>query len=165
MSRLSFILACLLTISAGACRRQPPLLNSLPSDAGLAVAVLEAIAAKDRGRLEALVLSEAEFRGLVWSELPAARPERNLPFSYVWGDLHQKSQLSLSSMLARHGGQHYVLERVTFASVTDYPSYRVHRDATFHVRNSAGESMPLRICGSMLEKAGDWKVFSYVVDE
>ena len=56
---------------------------------------------RDRARLDALALSEQEFRDHVWPDLPAARPERNLPFSYVWGDLHQKSNISLARDAAR----------------------------------------------------------------
>ncbi len=55
--------------------------------------------------LRDLALNEIEFREQVWPELPAARPERNLPFSYVWGDLRQKSDANLERTLARHGGR------------------------------------------------------------
>lgn len=127
--------------------------------------MLDALAVRDRARLERLALTEEEFREHVWPELPAARPERNLPVSYVWGDLHQKSQLSLSSILKQRGGQRFDLERVTFMGVSHYPSYRVHRKTTLQVRDASGTQVPLRVCGSMIEKDGAWKVFSYVVDE
>lgn len=126
--------------------------------------MLTAVAANDRAALERVTLSEQEFRDHVWPQLPAARPERNLPFSYVWGDLRQKSGASLSKMLAEHGGRRYQLLDIEFDGVTDYQSYRVHREATFRVRDAAGQEMTLRLCGSMLEQNGVWKVFSYVVD-
>jgi hypothetical protein len=127
--------------------------------------VLEALARNDRAALEAMALSEQEFRNHVWPELPAARPERNLPFSYVWGDLRQKSTGALSETLSRHGGRRYKLVRVAFSNQTDYPSYRVHRESTLHVRDAAGKEHTLRVCGSFIEKAGVWKVFSFVVDD
>ena len=77
----------------------PPLANTSASPEALAAAVLDALARGDRARLDALALTEQEFRDHVWPDLPAARPERNLPFSYVWGDLHQKSNLSLAQTL------------------------------------------------------------------
>jgi hypothetical protein len=126
--------------------------------------VLEAIANRDRPRLERLVLNQEEFREHVWPELPAARPERNLPFAYVWGDLRQKSELALSRTIAEHGGQRYGLEKVTFAGETPYPSFTVHRAASLVVRDSSGAESTLRVCGSLIEKAGGWKIFSYVVD-
>jgi hypothetical protein len=41
----------------------------------------------------------------------------------------------------------------------------VHREAALTVRDPAGMEREIRVCGSMLEKDGGWKVFSYVVDE
>lgn len=102
----------------------------------------------------------------VWPELPAARPERNLPFSFVWGDLRQKSEAGLQMTLGNHGGRQYTLTRVRFASqATRYSTYVVHRESVFLVRNVQGDQQELRVCGSILEKDGRWKVFSYVVDD
>jgi len=147
------------------CVQVRPLGNTFPSADVLAAEVIGALAVKDCARLEAVALSEWEFREHVWDHLPAARPERNLPWSYVWGDLHQKSERMLTQGLARHGGRDYQLVSVTFSGKTDYGPYRVHRDATFWVRHGAGETAAIRVIGSMIEKDGAWKVFSYVVDE
>jgi hypothetical protein len=151
--------------SAGAaCVRVPPLQNALGSSAALASAVLDALSRSDRTCPEALAVSEREFRDHVWPDLPAARPERNLPFSYVWGDLRQKSTISLSQTVKRHGGARYALTRVFVAGKTSYARYVVHRAATFEVTDSGGRATCLGVCGSFLEKDGVWKVFSYVVD-
>lgn len=163
--------ASLLTaVSAGlvltaACSTPPPLSNTSASPEALARAVLDAISTGDRGRLEALALSEAEFRDHVWPELPAARPERNLPLSYVWGDLHQKSTQQLSVTLRKHGGKRDELVRLTFSDVTPYAGFQVHRKATFRVRDASGQETDVRLCGSMIEQDGAWKVFSYVVED
>jgi hypothetical protein len=140
------------------------LANSSSSADALAREVLEALSRRDRQRLDALALSEQEFRDHVWPDLPAARPERNLPFSYVWGDLRQKSNVSLSETLQAKGGRRHTLQRVTFSGVTPYAHYAVHRDATFTAIDDAGALQTIRVCGSFLEKDGVWKVFSYVVD-
>lgn len=103
---------------------------------------------------------------MVWPSLPAARPERNLPFSYVWGDLKQKSDASLARTLALHGGARYELAEVSFAeSASEYAGYTVHRTATLRARASDGTVHELRVCGSFIEARGRWKVFSYVVDD
>jgi hypothetical protein len=164
MHRRSFLLTACGLIGVSACSRVPPLANTSPSPDALASAVLDALARRDRAHLDALAISEGEFRDYVWPDLPAARPERNLPFSYVWGDLHQKSTLNLSRTLESHGGRRVELKRVTFSAKTNYASYVVHRDARFEVADAAGTSTSLRVCGSFLEKDGAWKVFSYVVD-
>ena len=147
-----------------ACSRVPPLANTHASAHTLATAVLDALERKDRVALEALALSEVEFRDHVWPDLPSARPERNLPFSYVWGDLRQKSAHALSNTLAGHGGRRYALAGVTFSGRTTYDTFVVHRETTLRVKDPAGKQVDLRVCGSMIEKDGAWKVFSYVVD-
>ena len=164
MHRRSFLGVVLGLASATACSRVPPLANTSASPEALASAVLDAFSRRDKARLDALAVSEQEFRDHVWPDLPAARPERNLPFSYVWGDLHQKSNISLAETLSAQGGKRHTLQRVMFAEMTSYAHYTVHRDATFAVLDDSGAPQTLRVCGSFLEKNGAWKVFSYVVD-
>jgi hypothetical protein len=162
LSLLVVAFAGLLTVAA--CASKPPLANTSGSPEALARAVLGAVEARDRARLDALALSRQEFEDHVWPALPAARPERNLPVSYVWGDLHQKSDLALTQTLNAHGGRRYQLLAVRFADVTPYVGYRVHREAVFQVRDANGSETEMRLCGSMIEIDGRWKVFSYVVD-
>lgn len=147
-----------------ACNSAPPLAHAFGSADELAAAVLKAVTDADRARLLELSVSEQEFRDHVWPDLPASRPERNLPFSYVWSDLRQKSDAGLTDTLARYRGTSLRLKRVTFERVTPYASYRVHRAATFEVEDGRTVTTA-RLCGSFLEKDGVWKVFSYVVDD
>ncbi len=146
------------------CSRSAPLAHTLDSPEAVASAVLDAYALGNRDRLMDLALSEQEFADHVWPDLPAARPERNLPLAYVWGDLNQKSQASLSVLLAGHRGRRYTLLSHRFKGRTAYASYTVHREAVFVVRDVDGLERELRLCGSMIEQDGRWKVFSYVVD-
>lgn len=155
--------SALLILSLAACTR--PIPNSQASVDALAQAVLDAVAARDEGALRRLALDEQEFRQYVWPELPASRPERNLPFSYVWGDLRTKSEASLAGVLQEHGGRRYQLERVRFGGgVTQYDTSVVHRDSTLEVRGPDGERARIQLFGSVIERAGGFKVFSYVVD-
>ena len=142
-----------------------PLHQTFPSPDALSHAVLAALADDDAGRLAGLALSELEFRTVVWPELPAARPERGLPFDYVWGDLHQKSTNALRRLVARHGGRRYALRAVAFrGETTQYESYRVHREAILDLVDEEGNELTLPLFGSILERDGEFKLFSYVVD-
>jgi hypothetical protein len=152
-------------VLAAGCNRVPDLANTYPSADEVARAVLGALERRDRAALEALSLNETEFRDHVWPGLPAARPERNLPFSYVWGDLRQKSNAGLSRTLSEHGGRRYELTRVTFAGQTAFGAYTVHRQATLHVTDASAATLDLRVLGSMIAMDAEWKVFSYVVDD
>jgi hypothetical protein len=164
VNRRSFLKAVAPLVGAAACNRPAALTDSFSSADEAARAMLDAVATKDRTRLEAIALNEREFKDHVWPELPAARPERNLPFSYVWGDLHQKSTQALTVLLARQGGKRYQLQRVRFSDMTQYPSYVVHRESSFDVIDAAGKPQAMQLSGSMFEQNGRWKIFSYVVD-
>jgi hypothetical protein len=158
--------AVLLTTCLLACGRSPSALsNSHGSAESLARAVLSALERRDVSSLNTLALNEQEFSDHVWAELPAARPERNLPISFVWGDLHQKSDANLRQTIAKHGGSGYDLVSIRFGGSTDYRSYRVHRDSEVTVTDREGRKQDLRLFGSVLEKEGRFKVFSYVVDD
>jgi hypothetical protein len=144
----------------------PPLHDAHPGPEAIAHALLDALARNDEAALRRLAIDEAEFRAHVWPSLPAARPERNLPFSYVWGDLRQKSEAGLRRTLATHGGRRYQFERVLLGKAADYPTFRVHDDTRLLVGGGASEPVEIRVCGSLLERPGQgWKVFSYVVDD
>jgi hypothetical protein len=144
----------------------PPLAHTLPSSEAVAREVLSALERRDVARLRALALSEEEFERRVWPGLPAARPERNLPWSYVWMDLRQKSDAALTRTLQEHGGKHYELQEVRFAgAATDHGTYRVHRDTVLLVRDGSAQVLELRLFGSTIEADGGFKAFSYLVDQ
>lgn len=159
-------LPLVLALFAAACQPPPaPLAQTSESPDALARAVLDALAANDRARLESLALTEAEFRARVWPELPASRPERNLTADYVWNDLRLKSHASLQGTLARLGGQTFSLRRVEIAGeTTNYPTFSVSRSTELVVTDSTGAEQRIRVFGSILRADGRVKVFSYVVD-
>jgi hypothetical protein len=130
----------------------------------VADAVVRALDARDRAALARLALDEAEFRALVWPRLPASRKERNLPVDFVWSDLAGKSQAHLSALLATWEPVGRPV-RIDFAGgTTDYGTFRVHRRAVVTLRDGRGRETTGRIFGSVLEKDGRFKVFSYVTD-
>ena len=142
-----------------------PLHHTFASPEALSRAVLTALAANDADTLRALPLDELEFRNAVWPDLPASRPERNVPFDYAWGDLNQKSNNALRRLVARYGGREYELVKVHFAGeTTRYWTYQVHRESVLDLLDEEGEEVRLALFGSILERDGEFKMFSYVVD-
>lgn len=68
-------------------------------------------------------------------------------------------------MLTEHGGRTYALEQVRFTGgTTQYQNFVVHREAELDVRDDRGEPHTFKLFGSVIEKNGGFKVFSYVVD-
>lgn len=165
MRRTGLLLVVATLLAGAGCTRVPPLAGTHESPDAVVRAVLDALAARDQAALTALVLTEQEFKDHVWPHLPAARPERNLPFSYVWGDLHQKSQQNLSRSVREFGGRRLRLTRVSFSGKTAYPGSVVHREAVATVTDEKGYTVDVRVCGSLIEQDGRWKVFSYVVGD
>ena len=143
-----------------------PLSNTFESPEALARSVLDALAVRDVARLQALALSEAEFRSHVWPELPASRPERNLPFDYTWGQMKQRSDGSLQSTVGRYAGRKltFVSTRYT-GETTQYASFDVMRESEIVATDETGRDLILRLYGSAMIKAGRYKLFSYVVDD
>jgi len=171
-SRLSSGLVALTLAVSGstACARvggaaRPELSSTFRSPEAAADAFLEALAVNDRDRIEPLALDEDELREIVWPELPSSRPEHNVPFEYGWGDLHQKSRNALSFTLSKYGGRDFDLEEVMFkGETTDYESFSVHRETWLVVRNEEGRRGRLQLFGSMIERDGRYKLFSFVTD-
>lgn len=142
-----------------------PFTHTFDSPEALAREVLVRLARKDQGGLRDLAVSRAEFADHVWPKLPASRPERNMPMSFVWGRLEQQSALSLAGIVARHGGIAYTLQEVLFeGETTDYGTFSVRRESVLVVRTPEGAVERVKVFGSMLTQGGRHKVFSYVVD-
>jgi hypothetical protein len=144
----------------------PPLTNTFDSSEALAQAVLTALAGGDIERLRALALSEAEFRDYVWPELPASRPERNVPFEYAWGQMKQRSDGYLQQTFARYARRPLKFVRTRFTGeITPYTTFSVMRESEIVATDDTGRDLVLRLYGSAMVKDGRYKLFSYVVDE
>jgi hypothetical protein len=146
---------------------QPPVLEqTFESPEAVARAVLRGLDARDANALKALAVTEHEFRKMVWPKLPAARPGRNIPWDYVWNDLHGKSTMQLQARVNQwERPVDGAVTRVEFTGeTTDYETFRVRRQSVVVLRTAAGGESRLRLFGSIIEESGRYKVFSYVVD-
>lgn len=156
------VLVAVVAVSTGCSTSLP---NAQPSAEALAGEVLAALERRDAARLQQLALDEDEFRGVVWPELPAARPERNLTADYVWRDLQSKSRVGLQAIIAEYGGKPLQLVRVEYSGeTTQHRTFLVRRDAIVIARDREGLEQRLRLFGSVVERDGGFKIFSYNVD-
>lgn len=142
-----------------------PLHHTFDSPESLSRAVLRSLADRDDNTLANLALSELEFRTVVWPELPSSRPTHGVPFEYAWGDLRQKSTNALRRLVASTGGRQFGLVRVAFeGESTAYDTFTVHRETVLTIRDEEGLKITEALFGSILERDGEYKLFSYVVD-
>lgn len=145
--------------------RPAPLEGASASPEALAAAVLDGFARKDRAALERLVISRQEFIDHVWPVLPASRPERNLSPQFVWDDLSGKSRLHLARNLTLPLPAGVRVSGIEFrGETTRYGALTIHRESVLTVTDLQGRPATLRLFGSMLERDGRYKVFSYVTD-
>jgi hypothetical protein len=140
----------------------PRFRNTFDSPESLAVEVLRALKERDRDRLTSLPLTEDEFRGDVFREMPAFG---RVPSDYVWRDLQQKSGYSLAHVLETYGGRGYELERVLLGQTSSYRSFVVFRKPRLVLRDPAtGGEVTVQLFGSILRHSGQFKLFSFVVN-
>jgi len=143
-----------------------PLSNTFESPEALARAVLDGLAKRDADRLTALALSETEFRDHVWPELDTSRPERNVPFEYAWGQLHQHSDGSLQATIGRYAGRPLRFVRMRFTgATTQYQTFSIMRESEVIAADESGRELVLRLFGSATVKDGQYKLYSFVVDD
>jgi len=163
-----FWLCAVLVAATAGCSSTPPktpLAYTFDSPDDIARAVVDGLAREDLEGLQALALTEQEFREHVWPELPASRPERNLPFDFVWGRLKQQSDLFLRQTFAKWRGKRLDIVAVTFDGETmRYPSFLVRSDSSVRVRDEEGVESEVRLFGAVMVKDEKYKLFSYVVD-
>lgn len=142
-----------------------PLTQTFETPEALAQAVLTRLASKDVAGLKALALSEQEFKDQVWPELDTSRPERNVPFDYAWGQLKQRSDGSLDSVVSRYAGRPLRFVRTRFrGETTQYKSFAVMRESEIVAADETGRELVLQLFGSAMVKDGRYKLFSFVVD-
>lgn len=159
---LSLALLSLFLTGCGA-TPQPVWSNSFSSPEALAAAALDAIAANDEPRLARLALSETELRDTVWPALPASGEQVGMPWHYFWREHAQRNSGYLKTLLAKHGGKGYGLASVSFDGRATHGDVTVHREPALDLRTASG-AQRLRLFGSMVERGGQWKLYSYVVD-
>ena len=166
ISRLHAVVLLTGCLLFGGCREAaPPLTRTFASPEALGAAVTDALSRSDAATLTGLALSEEEVRQYVWPALPVSRPERNLPFDYVWKDLQGKSGAHLAARLNDPALRGLTVTRVAFdGEATRYSGFTVMRKARLHVRDAEGVARSVRLFGSILRKDGRYKLFSYVVD-
>ena len=139
--------------------------QTLESPEAVAAAVVDRLRSGDLAGLRQLALTETEFHQLVWPKLPASRPERNVPWDYAWQDLSAKSDANLRARLAGWQDRGFTVVSVAFTGeTTEYGTFRVHRDSVLTLRDRDGNVSNGRLFGAIIEQAGRFKVFSYVVD-
>lgn len=150
-----------LAFTLGACGiDEGSLSHSQASADDLARAVVAALEAEDTTALEELWVTEAEYRTLLWDELPESQ---HLEFEFVWDLNRRNSRDGMSRALSRFGGEDFEFLRIEFTEEPEvYETFTLHRGTELWVRRvSDGEEGVLPVLDVVLERDGRWKLMNY----
>jgi len=167
-SSLRLLLCAVLLMTAVSCaggsvRKDTPPPGWASSVEALAGSVAGAVARNDRQALERLCVSREEYAAHVWPALHIGKvKEWQAQQGFVWKQHHMRSDSGLSLVLDRFGGRPCtVLKTVFKEKATEYEGIRVHGGAAVRLRDAGGAERESRLFGSVIEKNGYYKVFSY----
>lgn len=128
----------------------------------LIAAVLDAASSGDVQALRRLRVSEAEHRDVLWPELDASRPERNVPVGFAWSQLEQKSRRGERTLMEGLRGGSWRVESVTFGEPVDaYRTFSLHGGTRVVARDARGRVAHIDLIGAVVERAGRYKLLNY----
>lgn len=129
---------------------------------GLVEEVLKGVEHNDPEALLKLRINEREFRKYLWPEFPASDPKMNVPLSFAWGNLDQKSEKGARRALSQYGGNAYRFETIYFQEKTqEYSGFKLYSRSVIVARDGNGNLQELQFCGSIVERNGEYKFLSY----
>jgi hypothetical protein len=163
-SRARFVTAVLLGAALWSCGHpRERFSGTFDSPEAVTRAFLKAVEHQDRAGLEALALTEREYRLEVFPEMPAYG---NIPSHFAWSQLEGRNRYGASLALSREGGRPWDLEEIVFeGGTTAYQTFTVHRDPMLHLRDRrTGKRQSMALFGSILEHDGRFKLLSLNVD-
>ena len=125
-------------------------------------ACVNALNRGDADALHRLRVSRDEFLSWIWHEFPAAHPPNNFPGDFAWANLNKQSVLGLRKSLRTHGGKDLTFVDLRFEELTEkYNGFTLLRGSVLTVRTPNGNTLELRILGSVVKKAGQYKLLSF----
>lgn len=146
----------------------PPLSGGASSVDELLGRFVRALEANDGDALEALRVSEDEYRKVIMpgSVKPGQPPQKLSPRAdeYFWQTLDTKSLYSGRALLAGYQGRKYRITNVTWLKgIDDYAWYRCYDRLELTLVDESGEEHGLNT-GSVAEVDGRFKFISFVRD-
>lgn len=128
----------------------------------LIAAVLDAASSGDVQALRRLRVDESEHGDVLWPELDASRPERNVPADFAWSQLEQKSRRGERTLMEGLRGGAWRVESVTFTEPLDaHRTFSLHGGTRVVARDARGGVAHIDLIGAVVERAGRYKLLNY----
>ncbi len=143
-----------------------PLTGGMASSEELVRAGLKALQRNDTTALVELMITPEEYSAIIYPELgkhwSGARDTRETITDWMKRNHFGSAEKGLRRMLRDFGGRSFRLDSVTFGdSIQVYPSYTIHQQTLVSVTDAEGKHRDLRAFGSIVEKAGIFKLLSW----
>lgn len=124
--------------------------------------LLIALEKKDTAALIGMMITEKEFKELLWWEFPASRPETNIPIEFAWDNHARNSSKGLRMALRDFGGKKLFYVSHRFEEGEDkYQSFIIHPKTRVTVADTTGKEIEMKVFGSVVEMNGRYKLLSY----
>jgi hypothetical protein len=133
----------------------------------LARGLARALTANDREALDRFRISRDEYMRLVWPELPVSSiAQWKGQSGFVWSQHAAKSDAGLRYVLGRFGGKSLTIRSVEYlASVQDYKTFKLFVRPAITATDSSGADIKVSLLGTIIERSGRFKVFSYSIKD
>ncbi len=133
----------------------------------LARGVAQALSANDRKELDRFRISRDEYMAIVWPELPVSKIEQwKSQSGFVWSQHAAKSDAGLRLILDRFGGKNLTIRSVKCeAPAQEYASFRLYVRPAIEVADQSGAKPADPVLGTIIERSGRFKVFSYSIKD
>jgi len=131
----------------------------------LARGVAQGLAANDREALDRFRISREEYMAVVWPELPVSKIEQwKSQSGFVWSQHAAKSDQGLRMIIARFGGKTLTVRSVTCKTpAQEYATFKLHVRPAVELVDQSGATQADPVFGTIIERSGRFKVFSYSI--
>jgi hypothetical protein len=127
----------------------------------LVARVVEAVADSNAAALHALTMNAAEFGHLYFPTSIYSREPYAQPPEVTWLLMRQNSQKGLVRLLREYGGRSLVMAGHRCGGEPKVEgSNRIHEHCTVRIRGADGRVEEVRLFGSIIERAGRFKLMS-----
>lgn len=146
--------------------RLPPeslrLTGAVGSMAELLDTIEAGLAARDTNRLLGLMVTEEEYRRILYPAFPASHPPINADFASMWVTHFPDAYRGLKTLLRRYGGKDVEILALRFEKPNqDFTNFVLHETSRVDIETGGAREDNLRLFGSVLRVGDQWKVLSY----
>lgn len=121
-----------------------------------------AIGERDTTRLFDLMVTEREYRQILFPAFPAAHPPINADFASIWVNHFSDAYRGLHQVERQYGGKDVRIENVAFeAPDQDFVNFVLHETSRVDVVIDGQRHERMRLFGSVFRVGDQWKVLSY----